>query len=260
MTGGWIKVPRSNLESGLLKKEIVYRVLSYLRQKVVYRPETWVLNGVHVHLEPGQLVTGRKALAEALHTTEAKIRTAIKTLKKYRQIHVKSTNKYSIITLINQDLDDAQSEGLTGRINPNRPAGGPRTNHTQKEEFKEEILKKPDQHGLSPSAVTSKPSRLAISDKLVINEQVIDASYQQKIINYCGGDVYKAGRIFFRASRKSRNIVNWIEDGLKPPCRYALLPIPEESRNPQEVYKWVESNFLHYDEPIKIGDILRNMP
>ena len=57
-----------------------------------------------VHLEPGQFVFGRKELAMELGTTERKIRTAIDLLKKAKKVTIKSTNKFSIGTIVEWKL------------------------------------------------------------------------------------------------------------------------------------------------------------
>jgi DNA replication protein DnaD len=56
-----------------------------------------------INLKRGQFSTGRKAMAMKLHTTEDKIRTALSLLIHAQRITIKSTNKYSVITIKNYD-------------------------------------------------------------------------------------------------------------------------------------------------------------
>ena len=53
------------------------------------------------HIKPGQVVCGRKQLAKDLGLSESTIRTALKHLKSTNEITIKSTNKFSIITIEN---------------------------------------------------------------------------------------------------------------------------------------------------------------
>jgi hypothetical protein len=62
-----------------------------------------MFDGIEVELKRGQFITGRKSLAKALRTTEQKIRSRIALLEKHNQIVLKSTNKYSIITVVKYD-------------------------------------------------------------------------------------------------------------------------------------------------------------
>lgn len=55
----------------------------------------------HQTINAGQFVTSRKHLAEELGFSEQVIRTAIKKLESTREITTKSTNKYTVITVVN---------------------------------------------------------------------------------------------------------------------------------------------------------------
>ena len=54
-----------------------------------------------VRLMPGEFVFGRKAAAEELGMTERTVRTSLDSLSRQRNIAIKTTNKYSVITIIN---------------------------------------------------------------------------------------------------------------------------------------------------------------
>ncbi len=48
----------------------------------------------------GQLITGRKKLAEELNLTENQIRTSLSKLEKTGEITIKTTNRFSVITIV----------------------------------------------------------------------------------------------------------------------------------------------------------------
>lgn len=73
----------------------------------------------------GQLITGRKRISKDTGISERSIRTCIKRLKSTSEVSVKTTNKYSIITLCNYDdyqvsteQNDQQNDQLTANKRP----------------------------------------------------------------------------------------------------------------------------------------------
>lgn len=79
-----------------------------------------------IKIERGQLVTGRKALAEQTGLSEQSIRTALNHLKSTGEITIESTNKYSLITLVNyrkfQDIPETSTNKPTSKLTSNQPA------------------------------------------------------------------------------------------------------------------------------------------
>lgn len=74
-----------------------------------------MFDGTEVELKRGQFITGRKSLAKSLRTTEQKIRSRIALLEKHNQIVVKSTNKYTIITVVKYDHYQDDPKKITNR-------------------------------------------------------------------------------------------------------------------------------------------------
>jgi hypothetical protein len=75
-----------------------------------------------IDILPGQLVTGRKALAKELKLSEREIRTSLTKLKTTSEIAIKTTNKFSIITICKwEDYQDTKSTERPAE----RPATGP---------------------------------------------------------------------------------------------------------------------------------------
>ncbi|MBQ8057075.1 MAG: hypothetical protein IJ275_01930, partial [Ruminococcus sp.] len=61
----------------------------------------------------GQLVTGRKKLSEALKMSEREVRTALNHLKSTNDITIRTTSKYSIITIVNYEELQVSTNSLT---------------------------------------------------------------------------------------------------------------------------------------------------
>lgn len=91
-----------------------------------------------VEVKRGQVLTGRKELAKKCGVSEQKIRTFLTRLKSTNAITIKSTNKYSIITICNWDC----YQGSTEWNQPtNSPSSQP-TNNQQTTTIKEFKKKK----------------------------------------------------------------------------------------------------------------------
>lgn len=79
-----------------------------------------------IPLKRGQVVIGRRELSERLGITEQSIRTSIKRLKSTNEITVKSTNKFSIITVVNynkyQSPETKSTNKITNKLTNNQPA------------------------------------------------------------------------------------------------------------------------------------------
>lgn len=69
----------------------------------------------------GSFVTGRKELSKQLMMTEQEIRTALKHLKSTNEITIKTTNKYSIITIVNYDLYQQNNQEYNQQLTNNQP-------------------------------------------------------------------------------------------------------------------------------------------
>ena len=57
-----------------------------------------------IEIKRGQLVTGRKKLAERLGMSERQIRSQLEHLQTTNEVTIKATNKYSIITIVKYDF------------------------------------------------------------------------------------------------------------------------------------------------------------
>ena len=82
-------------------------------------------------IRPGQVVTGRRRLAKDLKMSERAIRTALEHLKSTNEITIKSTNRFSIITIVKwseyQIGEPTSTSKTTNKSTNNRPTKGQKT-------------------------------------------------------------------------------------------------------------------------------------
>lgn len=100
---GWLKLYRSILDSAVFQDAEVLKVWIWLLCNVSFEQHDTVCYGKVIHLKPGQIATGRKKIAQCTDFNENKVYRALTTLKSLGNIEIKSTNKYSIITVVNWD-------------------------------------------------------------------------------------------------------------------------------------------------------------
>jgi biotin operon repressor len=57
-----------------------------------------------IEIKRGQVITGRKKLAEQLGMTERQIRSCLQHLEKTQEVTIKATNRYTLITIVKYDF------------------------------------------------------------------------------------------------------------------------------------------------------------
>ncbi len=77
----------------------------------------------------GSLVCGRKKLAEDLKMSEREIRTSLNHLKSTNELTIKSTNRFSIITIVNWEKFQCCDEKATNKATNNETNKRPTSDH-----------------------------------------------------------------------------------------------------------------------------------
>jgi uncharacterized phage protein (TIGR02220 family) len=90
-------------------------------------------------LEPGQFIFGRNAASKELRMSVQTIRTNLDSLRKRQNLTIKSTNKFSIITITNWDTYQHKENETNQQTNHELTSNPPATNHKQEHKNKEEI-------------------------------------------------------------------------------------------------------------------------
>jgi hypothetical protein len=104
MYRGYIKTWRKVLDSGWLKNHKLWVFWSWCLLKASYKEYDIMVGLQQVHLLPGQFIFGRKKASEETGLTEQEVRTAIDSLRKRQNITIKTTNKFSIVSIANWDI------------------------------------------------------------------------------------------------------------------------------------------------------------
>lgn len=99
---GWIKIHRQLLDNPIICKDSEHlSIWIYLLLNATHKEIPALFKGEKIILQPGQLITGRKSMSEKLKIPESKIYRVINEYKSEQQIEQQTSNKNSLITILN---------------------------------------------------------------------------------------------------------------------------------------------------------------
>ena len=96
---GYIKLYRKLIQWGWCQDNIVKSLFLHCLLMASFKEFDWMGQ----KMNPGQFITSRKNLAKDLGFSEMQIRTALKKLESTKEITIETTNKYTVITVMNWD-------------------------------------------------------------------------------------------------------------------------------------------------------------
>lgn len=119
---GFVKIHRKLVRWGWYQDNVVKGVFLHLLLTASYKETEWMGRTIH----KGQVVVGTQSMAAELGFTRQQIRTAISKLRSTNEITTESTNKYTIVTLINweeyQLADEFPTSKTTSNLTNKQPA------------------------------------------------------------------------------------------------------------------------------------------
>lgn len=149
---GWIKIHRKMLDNPIICKDSDYfAVWIYLLLNATHKEIPALFKKEKIILKPGQLLTGRKAMSKQLKISESKIYRIINDFKSEQQIEQQTSNKNSLITILNWDKYQESEQQNEQQMNNKRTT----SEHKQEcnnniylllfNKYKEKIREKPKQ-------------------------------------------------------------------------------------------------------------------
>jgi len=110
MHRGYVKLWRKSLDSGMLKKPELWVFWCWCLMKASHKPFNLTLGYQQICINAGSFVFGRSKAASALGLSEQVVRSCLNSLKSTSRLTIKSTNKFSIISIINWDSYQSQEK------------------------------------------------------------------------------------------------------------------------------------------------------
>ena len=101
MTEGYVKLYRKSVHSSVFQNAMVWRFWCWCLTKASHKETTVMIGFTPVNIHAGQFVFGRKVAAKELKTSERKTRTCLSTLIKLGNMTSKTTNRYTVLTVVN---------------------------------------------------------------------------------------------------------------------------------------------------------------
>ena len=136
---GWVKLFRKFTEWGWYGDTTVKVLFLHLLLTANYEDKEW--RGKVI--KRGQVVVGRKALAETLRLSEQNIRTALDKLESTHEISRQATNKFTIITICKYDTYQTDEESNKPTTNQQLTNNQPTTNHNIRNKEYKNIIPPP---------------------------------------------------------------------------------------------------------------------
>lgn len=124
---GWVRLYRKAIHSSVWKNPNLWMIWCWCLFKASHRKTKFAFNGRDIELLPGDFITGReRAMAEIPFLTPQKWKSAINYLKATNRITTKTTNRFTIITVVNWDT--YQCDDLGNNQQNNQQNNQPVTN------------------------------------------------------------------------------------------------------------------------------------
>jgi hypothetical protein len=125
MERGFVPLWRCAEDDPVFSDPKLWHLWSLLLMRATYRAkEALVMMGgkkTIVHLEPGQVVFGRKAWAKKLGQSESATYRALEWLKKLQMVSIQTNNRFSVVSLMNWQRYNVQ--GMDTEQPTERPSG-----------------------------------------------------------------------------------------------------------------------------------------
>lgn len=212
MDYGWIRLHRKALKSSVWKKPNLWRVWSWCLLKANHKANKFPFAGKDIIIKEGQFITGIKRANGELKLTTKKFRNAISYLKNSKRITTKTTNQFTIITVINwrkyQPLKCEKGKRNTGkRANEGQTRG--KRGATNKKKKK----KKDTNTDTNTNTVTYTKRSLELAKLLY--KMIKDnnpAWYVKPNWDNWAGDIDKTIRLDKRTAEQVEWMINWVQN------------------------------------------------
>jgi hypothetical protein len=130
---GFVKLWRKALDSGWLRKHKLWVFWTYCMMKATHKSRAARVGNQEIVLNPGQFIFGRRVATEETGLTDREIRTCLDLVRKWQNVTIKATNKFSIITIVNWNIYQA-NESENDQLCDQEPTN--RRPHTRTKEHK----------------------------------------------------------------------------------------------------------------------------
>lgn len=134
---GYIKLYRSLEQKGYYKRPEYVALWVHLLMRASYQQTEYLFNGEIHHLEPGQFITGRKALSKETGISQTTCERILNCFESEQQIGQQKNNKFRIITILNWSEYQVSGQQNGQQMDNKRTTNGHLADTINKERNKE---------------------------------------------------------------------------------------------------------------------------
>lgn len=117
---GWVKLWRKSIDSESFRNPNLWKVWCYCLMRATHKTTKFKFNDEVISLQPGQFVTGRFEGAKDCRMKPSTFRNQISRLIAGGNLDIKSDNRKSIITIVNWDYYQSDTEKEDSTLVENR--------------------------------------------------------------------------------------------------------------------------------------------
>ena len=203
---GWIKLHRSLLNWEWYDDIPAKTLFLHLLLTVNFESNLW--HGVTI--ERGSTITGRFELAKQTGLTPQQVRTALTKLKSTSNLTIKSTNKFTIISICNFEKYQDQS---TSKITSNPPNEQPTNNQqitTLKEEEEYKNEKKKEETPTRKCSYAEDSQEYILSKLLLDNIRTLNGRFKNPDLQKWSAEIDKMIRLDHRTVAEIKTLILWV--------------------------------------------------
>jgi hypothetical protein len=195
MNRGYVRLWRKSLDAGWIRSHKLWAFWTYCLLKASHKEFDAIVGLQVVHLMPGQFVFGLRVASKETGLSVREIRTILDFLRKAENLTIKTTNKFSIITIINwPTYQSTESENDT--LN-DKPLAN-KWQHTRTEEHKKKTF-------LSDS------TEIRLSELLLKKILLRNPNHKKPNLQIWAKDIDRMIRIDHRIPEDIRAVVEWCQ-------------------------------------------------
>lgn len=135
---GWIKLHRKLIDNPIVCKDSdTLAIWIYLLLNATHKEIDALFNGKRIKLKVGQLITGRKSIAEKLGISESKVQRILKMFENEQQIEQQTNFHNRLISIVNWHEYQENEQLIEQQVNSHRTASEQPVNTNKNERIKE---------------------------------------------------------------------------------------------------------------------------
>lgn len=140
MSVGYLKLYRQTLDNPTVMKDAEHLAIwMWLLMNAKFAPVDDYFGGERITLQPGQLITGRKRISEALGVSESKVQRVLKCYESEHMIEQRTDRQGRLITIVSWDRFQASEQPSEQRVNNERTTSEQRVNTIKRNKERKNI-------------------------------------------------------------------------------------------------------------------------